>query len=121
MADTIFDRYGGFAKVSRIVSSFYGLVLASDRLAPFFDDVDMPRLIDHQTKFMATLLGGPASFTNEHIQRVHLRLGIDGLAMDEMKVVLRECLEDHDLDETDVASVVAAFEAYRPLVVHDPV
>lgn len=118
MADTIFDRYGGFAKVSRIVSDFYSEVLVSPTLAPYFDRVDMARLIDHQTKFMATLLGGPASFSNEHIQRVHARLGIDDGTMDEMKQVLRECLEDHGLDETDIASVIGEFEGYRPLVVH---
>jgi hemoglobin len=117
VADTMFDRYGGFAKVSRIVSSFYGEVLGSDTLSPYFDDVDMPRLIDHQTKFMATLLGGPASFSNEHIQRVHVHLGIDDEAMDEMKIVLRDTLDDHDFDESDISAVVAAFEAYRPLVV----
>ena len=117
MADTMFDRYGGFAKVSRIVSSFYGEVLDSKTLSHYFDDVDMPRLIDHQTKFMATLLGGPASFSNEHIQRVHVRLRIDDDAMDEMKVVLRGCLDEHGFDETDISSVISAFEAYRPLVV----
>jgi hemoglobin len=119
VADTIFERYGGFAKVSRVVSSFYSTVLASDRLSPFFDDVDMRRLMDHQTKFMAALMGGPASFTNEHIQRVHTRLEIDDAAMDEMSVVLRETLEDHSFGESDISSVVAEFEAYRPLVVHN--
>lgn len=116
MADTIFERYGGFAKVSRVVSSFYSTVLASN-LAPFFDGVDMPRLMDHQTKFMAALMGGPASFTNEHIQRVHVHLAIDDAAMDEMNLILREVLEDHDFDESDISTVVGAFESYRPLVV----
>lgn len=119
MADSIFERYGGFAKVSRVVSSFYSTVLAADGLSHFFDDVDMPRLMDHQTKFMAALMGGPASFTNEHIQRVHARLGIGDAAMDEMSLVLRETLEDHDFDESDISAVVAAFEGYRPLVVHE--
>jgi hemoglobin len=40
---------GGFAKVRLLVSEFYDRVLDSDTLAPYFDGIDMRRLIDHQT------------------------------------------------------------------------
>ena len=67
MKQTPFERYGGFATVSRIVMSLYDRLLEDDEVGPFFDDVDMPKLIDHQTKFVSSLMGGPASFTDEHI------------------------------------------------------
>ena len=51
---TMFEKYGGFAKVSRIVSSFYDKALDSPILAPYFTGVDMRRLIDHQTKFASS-------------------------------------------------------------------
>jgi len=53
MARTPFEKYGGFATVSKIVMVFYDRVLDSDIMAPFFDDVDMRRLTDHQTKFIS--------------------------------------------------------------------
>ncbi len=31
----------------------------------------MPKLIDHQTRFISFLMGGPASYTDEHIAHVH--------------------------------------------------
>ncbi|MBE0409295.1 MAG: hypothetical protein IBX69_06140 [Anaerolineales bacterium] len=55
MKRSIFERYGGFAKVNRIVSSFYDKVLDSPITSPYFVNIDMRRLIDHQTRFIASL------------------------------------------------------------------
>jgi hemoglobin len=102
MAESLFTRYGGFATVSRIVSDFYTRVLDDDSLRGYFTGVDMARQVDHQTKFVAYLMGGPASFTDEHLERVHSRLNIDDESFDELTLVFRETLEDHELDETDI-------------------
>ena len=117
---SIFDRYGGFAKVSRVVSSFYDRVLDSPVLAPYFTGIDMRRQIDHQTKFVASLMGGPASFTSEHLQRVHARLDIDDEAFDEIVDLLRETLEDFDFDESDIAIVYGEVVSYRSVIVSRP-
>jgi hemoglobin len=117
MAETLFKRYGGFAKVSRIVSDFYGRVLDDDGLRPFFKGVDMSRQIDHQTKFVAYLMGGPASFTDEHIERVHAHLDIDQGSFDTLVVIFRETLEDHDMDETDIGAVIGELTSRKRLVV----
>lgn len=117
MPETIFERYGGFARVSRVVSSFYDRVLDSPVLASYFEAVDMRRLIDHQTKFIAFLMGGPASYTSEHLARVHAHLGIDDRAFDEMTLLLRETLEDFDYDETDIATVHSRVTSYRVFIV----
>jgi hemoglobin len=114
---SIFERYGGFAKVSRVVSSFYDSVLRSAVLAPYFRSVDMRRLIDHQTKFIAYLMGGPASYTNDHIARVHAHLGITDEAFDEAMALMRETLEDHDYQETDISTVIGVLLSRKPYVV----
>lgn len=105
MAQTIFERYGGFASVRRVVSSFYDRVLDSPALARHFETVDMRTLIDHQTKFIAQAMGGPASYTDEHLRRVHARLGIGHEDFIEMARLLRETLEDFDFDPADVDAV----------------
>jgi hemoglobin len=117
---TIFERYGGFAKVSRVVSSFYDRVLESPLLAPYFATIDMRRQIDHQTKFIASLMGGPASFTSEHLARVHAKLHIDDEAFDEITELLRETLEDFDFDESDIATVYGEIVSYRSVIVTRP-
>ena len=62
MARSTFEKYGGFAKISRIVAAFYDKVLDSPRLSPFFEGTSMKRQIDHQTKFIASLMGGPVTW-----------------------------------------------------------
>lgn len=117
MQQSLYDAYGGFAAISRVVLDLYDRLLDDDEIGPFFDDVDMARIVDHQTKFVAMLLGGPASFTDDHIRRAHAHLGIGDAHVDRMTEILSETLRDHGFAEADIATVTAAFEARRPLVV----
>jgi len=114
---TLFDELGGFAAVSRIVSDFYDRVLDRDILAPYFADVDMRRLVDHQTKFIASMLGGPASYSNEALRQIHARLNIDRAALDAMKEELAASLLAHGVSSRDVANVMADIEARAGYVI----
>jgi hemoglobin len=105
MPRTIFERYGGFSRISRIVMSFYDKMTSSPITKKYFEKIDMKRLIDHQTKFVAAMMGGPASYTNEHLERVHANLGITNVAFSEAVDMLEETLEDHDFDDEDIDSV----------------
>jgi hemoglobin len=104
---SMFERYGGFASVSKIVMAFYDKVLDSDIIAVYFEDVDIKVLIDHQTKFIAHVMGGPASYTDEALRTIHERHQIDQEAFDEMAALLRETLEDFDLEPNDVDAIMA--------------
>jgi hemoglobin len=102
---TIYERHGGCATVRKVVSEFYDRVLDDPLLARHFESVDMHVLVDHQTRFVSFLLGGPASFSDDHIERVHQHLGITLPEFDRMTTVLRETLEDFDFLEEDIAVV----------------
>jgi hemoglobin len=117
MQRTVFERVGGFARVRLMVSDFYEKVLDSPVLLPYFRSVDMRRLIDHQTRFFAAVMGGPASFTDEQLARSHHRLRVTDEAFDELVALFQETLEDHGLDDPDVGRLVAHIEALRPRVV----
>lgn len=105
MSSSMFQSYGGFAKISRIVSAFYDKALDSPILSPYFENVNMKRLIDHQTKFISSIMGGPVSYTNEELERIHAHLNIDERAFLEMAFLLKETLEDFDVRESDVALI----------------
>lgn len=113
----LFHRIGGFGRVSRIVMDFYDRVLDDDLLAPWFENTDMATLVDHQTKFVASLMGGPAAYSDETLKRVHARLGIDRAAFDAMKVCLGGALADHGLAEADLDAVMEEIERCAPLIV----
>jgi hemoglobin len=114
---TIFERYGGFATVRRLVSTFYDEVLDSELLARHFETVDVRRLIDHQAKFISSLMGGPASYTDEHLRRVHARLGITTADFREMIALLEEVLEEYELADTDIELVLAAIRRREGVIV----
>ena len=117
MASTIYEKYGGFKTISRIVMDFYDVALDSDQIGDHFEDVDMPRLIDHQTKFISSLLGGPASFSEERLRLVHLNLGISHADYDEMKQLLTGSLRKHGMSDEDIGTVIGEIESRRSLIV----
>ena len=117
-SSTMFERYGGLAFISRVVLNFYDRVLASARLAPFFADTDMQRLVEHQAKFISSVMGGPESYTDGMLRDVHAHLPIDGAAFDEMIGLLRLTLEDFRIAPADVGAIIAALDARRAHIVH---
>ena len=114
---TLFEKYGGFSNVSKVVLAFYDKLLDSDDIGPFFDDIDMSRLVDHQTKFIASLLGGPASYSDNQLRQLHAHLDIKNSHFDELKIVLSETLESHGFEAEDIKAVLEEFESRRPLIV----
>ncbi|MEO1138360.1 MAG: group 1 truncated hemoglobin [Pseudomonadota bacterium] len=116
MEKSLFEKYGGFSTVSKIVLTLYDRLLEDDDVGPFFDDVELPRLIDHQTKFVSSLMGGPASFTDDHIARAHQSMVIENHHFDRLKDIVGEVLRQYKVAEEDVATIVAEFEARRSLL-----
>ncbi len=118
MNKSTFERYGGFAKINRVVTAFYDKVLDSPVLSKYFEAIDMRWQIDHQTKFIASLMGGPASFTNQELERAHARFSINRAEFDEMMGLLQETLEDFELHDDDITEVVQNFTSRANFVIH---
>lgn len=114
---TLFERVGGFGTLSKVVLDFYDRVLDDEALAPYFADVDMRGLIDHQTKFIAYLMDGPASYTDEHLRLAHARLGIDLAAFDRMIRLMRTTLADFGLRDRDIEVVVGRMRSRQDVIV----
>ena len=117
MSQTLYQKYGGFGAISRVVMDFYDRLLDSERVGDYFDDVDMKKLIDHQTKFIAYLLDGPADYTGERLGQLHGHLNIDGADFDEMKQILSDTLADHGFEDADRRTVIDIIESHRGVIV----
>jgi len=113
MSNTLFQKYGGFAAVSRIVLAFYDRALDSEQIGDFFEDIDLKRLVDHQTKFISSLLDGPASFSDDRLKHLHAHLDISDLDMDEMAKLLSETLDEHGFEPADRDAVIREIEERR--------
>lgn len=117
MDDTIYKKYGGFSKISRVVLTLYDRILDDDTIGPYFDEVDMNRIVDHQTKFISSLLGGPASYSDDQIRKMHSHLSIGPKEFEALLEILRDVLAEHNFEEKDIETIVTAFGGRRDLVV----
>lgn len=113
----LFDRYGGLSALRHVIMLFYDRVLDSDVVGDFFEDVDMARLIDHQTKFFTMILGGPARFADERLAAAHAHLNVTHAQFDEIIMLLRDTLETANFTPADRETTVAAIEARRAIIV----
>jgi hemoglobin len=118
MSQSLFQKYGGFAKVSRVVLRFYDKVLDSDQIGDFFDGIDMSRLVDHQTKFISSLLGGPAAYTDDRLKQLHVHIGISNQDFDEMAKLLGEALDECGFEPGDRDAVLHEIEVRRSYIVN---
>jgi hemoglobin len=103
---TLYDKYGGFTTVNKLVQLFYKKVGESEDLAPYFKGVDIQVLMDHQTKFFSEILGGPVKYTGPQLKQTHARLGITEAAFSEVAELLQETLEDMSVEEDDIAIIM---------------
>ena len=117
MTATLYDQIGGFSTVRKLVLDFYDRVLDEDDLAPFFAETDMAALVDHQTKFWSTLLGGPASYTEQQLYKLHETMGIEDAHFDHLAELVVDTLEDHDFDDQAIETMVEKLSAYRSSIV----
>ena len=117
MSRSMFDKYGGFATISKVVFAFYEKAVDSDIVGPYFDEIDMRAQVDHQTKFISSLMGGPASYSDEALQKVHAGLSIDGESFEEVSRLLRETLVEFSLDSEDIETIMHEIDSRRDIIV----
>jgi hemoglobin len=117
--ETIYSRCGGAPAMARLVFEFYDRVLASERLAPYFAQVDMTRLIEHQAKFIGSVMGGPPSITDTELRDAHAHLTITDTIFDEMVGLLEATLQEFALDSKDIGEVMGTIRKKRHLIVED--
>ncbi|MEM7351549.1 MAG: group 1 truncated hemoglobin [Acidobacteriota bacterium] len=117
MSETLFDKYGGFTAVSEIVHSFYEKVMDEDSLRHYFQGIDMERLARHQTDFLTMVFGGPVNYSQQALRESHRRLKIIEEDFDCVADLLEEALEEADVDDDDIATVMQVILSYKDDIV----
>ncbi|WP_137283522.1 group I truncated hemoglobin [Halorussus salinisoli] len=117
MTGTLYERLGGRESISAVVEVFYERVLGDDRVNHFFENTDMSALRAHQTKFLASVTGGPVEYDGEDLSSAHAHLDIDGEEFEIIAHHLDAALADLDVPETEREEVVAAVAELEPAIV----
>jgi len=117
MTNTLYEKYGGFVTFSAVVCSFYQKVLDHDELAQYFKNVNMERLMSHQTNFIATALGGPDKYEGIDLKKAHASYKITTPHFHEVAELLEESLAEAGLETHDTTTIMALISGLMDQVV----
>ena len=116
-SENLFEKYGGFASVYPIVNAFYDSVLESEIVAYMFDHVNMEKLIEHQTVFIAQAMGGPGTYDDRKLLAAHPKLNIQEEEWNEVVTILIETLQSFSVEQADIDTLVGKIATKKPLIV----
>lgn len=113
---SLYERLGGEPAFTAAVDEFYRRMLSDERVARFFDDVDMDGQIAKQKAFLTYVTGGPAEYTGQAMREAHAHLRERGLADGHVDVVIEHLggtLATLGAKPADIAEVAALAESVR--------
>jgi hemoglobin len=113
---SIYEQLGGEATVERAVDVFYRKMLLDDRVAAFFESVDMDRQRAKQKAFLTMVLGGPNAYTGRDMRTAHAGLVKRGLNDEHVDVVLEHLggtLRELGASEHHIAAVLELANSVR--------
>ena len=116
---TLYERLGGAPAFDLVVDDFYRRMLLDDRVASFFEEVDMDGQIAKQKAFLTFVTGGPAEYTGQDMRAAHQHLlerGLNDMHFDVVVQHLGATLTEAGASSDDVAEVAALAESVRPEV-----
>ena len=113
---TLYERIGGAPAVKAAVDIFYDRVLADERIAHFFEGVDMGGQSAKQRAFLVKAFGGPNTYTGADLRRGHAHLvarGLNDSHFDAVAAHLVDTLIHLGVHFTDIEEVLALLESVR--------
>ncbi|WP_306060722.1 group I truncated hemoglobin [Natronococcus wangiae] len=120
MSETLYERLGGQDSIEAVVDRFYERLVADERVAHYFDDVDMQKQRAHQAQFISAVANGPVDYSGADMETAHEDLGITKADFDVIVTHLEGTLEEFDVNETDQEAVLAAVAEYEDDIVTIP-
>lgn len=117
MAETLFDKYGGFDTFTQVVTRFYQKILDSEQISHYFAATNMERLISHQTNFLAKVLGGPDRYQGLDLKTAHASLHITLPDFNEVAELLEEALDEGGVEAADITTIINAVASLQDQIV----
>lgn len=114
--NNLFEQIGGAGAVDGAVDLFYRHVLSDDRIAHFFDGVDMERQAQKQKAFLTMAFGGPHNYTGADMKRGHAHLvkqGLNDSHFDAVAENLSKTLQEMGVAQALIDQVLAVAESTR--------
>jgi len=113
---SLYERIGGAPAVKAAVDIFYKNVLADERIAHFFQGVDMQQQAGKQRAFLVMAFGGPNTYTGADMRRGHAHLverGLNDSHFDAVVENLAYTLRELGVGSAAIAEVAQIAESVR--------
>ncbi|GMU92528.1 MAG: hemin receptor [Candidatus Hydrogenedentota bacterium] len=113
---SLYDQLGGAAAIDAAVDVFYRRVLSDDRIAHFFDGVDMEQQAAKQKAFLTFAFGGPNNYTGKDMRKAHAHLvdrGLNDSHVDAVLENLAASLQELGVAQPLIDQVIATAESTR--------
>ncbi|MAF90545.1 MAG: globin [Bdellovibrionaceae bacterium] len=116
-ATNLFDKYGGFETLAKLVHEFYSKLLEDSEIKPYFQAVDLEKLMQHQVNFLGLALGGPNKYEGKDLGVAHKHLNISEEHFLIVAGYLEEVLDEAGVDESDIAAIMAVVGSTKEQIV----
>jgi hemoglobin len=113
---SLYERLGGEPAFRAATDAFYRRMLGDERVARFFDDVDMDGQIAKQRAFLTFVAGGPAEYTGKEMREAHAPLLERGLKDEHVDIVIEHLgatLAELGAAPDDIGEMAALAESVR--------
>jgi hemoglobin len=120
---SLYEQLGGTDSIDKAVDIFYRKMLGDERVARFFDSVDMERQAAKQKAFLTMVLGGPNHYTGKDMREAHKGLVAKGLSDLHVDVVIQHLgatLKELGVGDAAIAEVAALANSVRGDVLGRP-
>jgi hemoglobin len=104
---SVYEKIGGEAAVDAAVDIFYRKVLMDDRIAHFFDTVDMDTQRVKQKAFLTMAFGGPNKYTGKDMREAHKHMKLTELHFTAVAENLIATLQELSVPQPYIDEVVA--------------
>lgn len=118
MTQTLFEKYGRTPAVAAIVRSFYKRVMTNPTLRPYFSEVPLERLIEHQIAFISVAMGeDPSAYTGKSMADAHRNMHVSAEAFDLVMAVLEQTLQESQIEAPDIAIILSGMRTMKTQIV----
>ena len=119
MAETLYDRLGGEAKLRRIIDTFIDRVFDDRMIGFFFRNADKSRIKEMEFQLTARFLGAGIEYQGRPLAEVHAQHPIMGGQFMRRLQILRETLEEYGVPKEIQDAWLSHTESLRPLITRD--
>ena len=113
---SLYDRLGAMDGINSIVSDTIALHLENEKIAHYFDGVDLENLAHHVAAFFAAGTGGPAEYQGRDMTSTHAHMNMSGADFDSAVADVLSAVKGNGVDDESAAEVAAILESLRPAV-----